>query len=73
LLTLENLLKTKADIIAHQKEQLRISIKNCDLEVKNVYDSIGHIHNETVKIVEKAKNNPKLKQNELIDLNTISE
>ncbi len=28
---LENLLKTKSDIISHEKEQMKINIKNCEL------------------------------------------
>ena len=57
---LEHLLKSKSEIIAHEKEQLRIGIKNCDMEIKNLYGSIEHTHNESVKVVEKAKTNPKV-------------
>ena len=37
---LEHLLKSKAEIIGHEKEQLRIGIKNSDMEIKNIYGSI---------------------------------
>ena len=60
---LENLLKTKSDIISHEKQQLRINIKNSEMEIKNLYESINHSHSESVKVVEKAKTNPKVHQN----------
>ena len=68
---LESLLKTKSDIISHEKEQMRINIKNCELEIKNLYDSISHVHNESVKVVEKAKTSPKITPNLIADLDSI--
>lgn len=68
---LENLLKTKSDIVSHEKEQLKINIRNCELEIKNLYDSISHSHGESVKVVEKAKTNPKVNQSLLADLDSI--
>ena len=50
---------------------MRISIKNCELEIKNLYDSISHVHNESVKVVEKARTNPKLAPNLITDLDSI--
>ena len=42
---------------------MKIEIKNCDMEIKNLYGSIEHTHNESVKVVEKAKTNPKVGEN----------
>lgn len=50
---------------------MRINIKNCELEIKNLYDSISHVHNESVKVVEKARTNPKLTPNLITDLDSI--
>ena len=33
------------------------------MEIKNLYGSIEHTHNESVKVVEKAKTNPKIGEN----------
>lgn len=30
------------------------------MEIKNLYDSISHVRNESVKVVEKARTNPKI-------------
>lgn len=50
---------------------MRINIKNCELEIKNLYDSISHVHNESIKVVEKARTNPKLAPNLITDLDSI--
>lgn len=50
---------------------MKINIKNCELEIKNLYDSISHVHNQSVKVVEKAKSNPKTSNNLLNDLDAI--
>ncbi len=41
------------------------------MQIKNLYDSISHVHNQSVKVVQKAKTNPKLSPNILNDLDSI--
>ncbi len=41
------------------------------MEIKNLYDSISHVHNQSVKVVEKAKTNSKINSNILNDLDSI--
>lgn len=42
---------------------MKINIKNCELEIKNLYESINHSQGESVKVVQKAKTNPKVSEN----------
>jgi hypothetical protein len=51
----ENLVKTKIDILNHENDQIRITIKNIHSQINNLVGSIDHAHNEAVKVIEKAK------------------
>ena len=41
------------------------------MEIKNLYGSIDHSHQESIKVVEKAKTNPKLPENLTTQLDAI--
>ena len=53
-------MKTKSERLLQEKELLKQNVHHCEIEIKNLYKSIGHSRSESVKVVEKAKNNPKI-------------
>ncbi len=48
-------MKTKIDILNHENDQIRITIKNIHSQINNLVGSIDHALNEAVKVIEKAK------------------
>ena len=57
---LEGLFKSKCDVIGHDKDHIRVTIRNVESQVKNMYHSIEHAQEESIKAIKKAKENPKI-------------
>lgn len=47
-------------MINHQNEQIKISIRNLESQIKNMYHTIEHSQDESIKVIKKSKENPKL-------------
>jgi len=58
--TFEGLYKNKGEIIHHENDQIKIAIRNLESQVKNMYHSLEHSQEESIKVIKKAKENPKL-------------
>lgn len=51
----ESLNNTKLEILNHENDQVRISIRNINSQISNLYGSIEHSQTEAIKLIEKAK------------------
>ena len=61
--SLETLYKGKRDNIHHENDQIRIAIRNIESQIKNLCHSLQHSQEQSIKIIKKSKENPKLSIN----------
>ena len=57
---LEGLFKNKGELINHENDQIRIAIRNMQSQINNVYHTLEHSQDESIKLIKKSKENPKL-------------
>ena len=58
--SLEGLYKNKGDTIIHDNDQIKISVRNLESQLKNMHHSLEHDQEESIKVIKRAKENPKL-------------
>ena len=56
---MEGLYKSKGDTIGHDNEQIKIACRNIESQIKNNLFTLEHSQEESIKLIKKAKENPK--------------
>ena len=52
--------RNKGDIIVHDNDQIKIAFRNIGSQLKNMHHSLEHDQEESIKVIKRAKENPKL-------------
>lgn len=52
-----SLWETKSKVLEHENEQIKMKLKNMELQVKNFEDSINQSYDKSMKTINKVKEN----------------